>query len=270
MRTRLRSLVLVPAVALLAVGCGTQQGQTDGGLGTDPRLWVTLADLDGSTWTSTRVRADEAPADTEVRLTFEGEQLGASVGCNSLGGQVSLVEGVLEVGDLAMTEMGCPADLAAAETWLVDVLSSGPSLALDDGLLTVTSDAGVVELTSPADVALEGTTWRLDGIGSGTGESGVVSSLPAGVTAPELTLQDGRLTGSDGLDDISTDYTLDGDTLSLGGLVSTQVGTTAPAQADISEAVQGVLGAGTLTWEVTESSLVLDAGSAQLYLVAVG
>src|SRR5687767_3548860 len=67
--------------------------------------------LDGRTFLSTGVTANGAPfpliANTRVRLEFVDGRLVASAGCNTLGGQYRVQDGLLNVSDLATTDMGC-------------------------------------------------------------------------------------------------------------------------------------------------------------------
>ena len=63
----------------------------------------------------------------EGKLWIEGDQLGASVGCNSIGARVTFdLRTLTIVGDLATTLIGCPKDQAAAEAALVAALGAGP------------------------------------------------------------------------------------------------------------------------------------------------
>ena len=61
------------------------------------------------------------------KLWIEGGRLGVSVGCNTIGATVAFDGKTLRItGPLATTEMGCPADLAAAESSLIAALGGGP------------------------------------------------------------------------------------------------------------------------------------------------
>jgi len=66
-------------------------------------------------------------ADASGKVSIEGSQLIASVGCNTISGAVDLDGDTLTVsGPLAMTEMGCPTAIGGAEGMLIKVLQHGP------------------------------------------------------------------------------------------------------------------------------------------------
>jgi heat shock protein HslJ len=61
------------------------------------------------------------------KLAIEGSQLMASVGCNSIGGSVTLDGDVLTIPEpLVMTEMACPGVNGDVEAMLIKVLQRGP------------------------------------------------------------------------------------------------------------------------------------------------
>ena len=61
------------------------------------------------------------------KLWIEGDRLGVSVGCNTIGAAIAFDGKILRItGPLTTTEMGCPADLAAAESGLIAALGGGP------------------------------------------------------------------------------------------------------------------------------------------------
>ncbi len=63
----------------------------------------------------------------EGKLWIEGDQLGAAVGCNSIGAKVTFdLRTLTIVGDLTTTLIGCPKDQAATEAALVAALGAGP------------------------------------------------------------------------------------------------------------------------------------------------
>ena len=66
-------------------------------------------------------------------------------GCNGGSGSASVAGRRLVVGDIAMTEMACVdadgAALMAFDTWMSTFLSSGPTISIDQGRLTLTSTA---------------------------------------------------------------------------------------------------------------------------------
>ena len=115
------------AVAVLAA-CGTAAAITP-----------TTEGLAGRQFWSTAVQGRDLVPDTRVRLVFNADgSVGASAGCNSMGGTWSLDGTSLRVRIEQMTEMGCPDDRFAQDDWLIDWLA---------GELTVTLRGDEIDLT---------------------------------------------------------------------------------------------------------------------------
>src|SRR5262245_24862176 len=106
------------------------------------------ASLDGHEYLSTDVVGHELVAGTQIRLTFDGDRIGAHAGCNQLGGTWSVDDDALVVpDDMVMTEMACdPPALMDQDTWLASFLTSGPTAALDGDTLTLTADGVTITL----------------------------------------------------------------------------------------------------------------------------
>jgi heat shock protein HslJ len=138
---------------------------------------------------------------TSIRLRLEDGALTASAGCNSIGGDYTVADGVLRVSATSMTEMGCDPPRHAQDEWLAGVLSAEPtvertdrSLVLETATVTITF---VDESVANPDRELTGTSWVVDGYVDGAGPDGVTSSAP-GDTALFVFDANGFVTGNDG------------------------------------------------------------------------
>ncbi|NND13065.1 MAG: META domain-containing protein, partial [Acidimicrobiia bacterium] len=109
---------------------------------------------------------------TRIRLTFTEEHLGASAGCNSMGGSYTIDgespdSGTLRMQEISMTEMGCDGPRHAQDDWLIAFLQSSPTLQLAGDELTL-SNSGITitlldrEIADP-DRRLDGTEWIITG-----------------------------------------------------------------------------------------------------------
>lgn len=229
------------------------------------------ADVDGRSYLSTSVTDNGAPRElvdgTRVGLSFRDGTVTASAGCNTMAGSYRIVDQTLVVDNLGMTEMGCPGDLAAQDTWLSGLLTSEPAIALEEDTLTLTSGSSVLTMLdrviADPDRPLVGTVWRVDSLISGD----AVSSTPAGARATLTFASDGTLSVSPGCNTGGGSWTLDGDTLTMDRILTTRMACD-DARGELEAAVLGVLGAGELTVDITAASLTLSAGDTGLGLRA--
>jgi heat shock protein HslJ len=161
--------------------------------------------LAGRTFLSTSVDGHRLVAGSTVRIEFIRDgQVRASAGCNSLSGRAEWSDDILIVQQFAATEMGCDTPLMDQDAWLAGLLGSGLRADLDGDALTLTGDGTTVHLADrrvvDPDRPLQGTTWILDAIISGTGPSATVSSVPEGITAT-LRIADGKIQFFDGVNE---------------------------------------------------------------------
>jgi heat shock protein HslJ len=223
-----------------------------------------LADaLPGRTFLSTEVEGFTLVEGTRIELTFDDGDLAARAGCNHLAGAWALDGDVLVVDGLAQTDMACePSSLMDQDTWLAAVLTSRPSLALDGDTLTVSAEGATVRLVdreiADPDRPLEGTTWTIDTLVSG--DTGVASSVPAGVRTPTLLLADGRVQVDTGCNRGGGDYTVDGDTVTLGPIATTRMACVDEGAAATERHILAVL-AGTVQVAIEADRLTLTNGT---------
>jgi heat shock protein HslJ len=225
LRTRVRLVLLgLTALALVLGACGDT---ADTG--------STHASIKGPTWVTTELTVDgvrhATPSGSRIEITLGTDgMLRARGGCNSMSGGYALKGDTLSVTSLAMTEMGCAADLMALDTTIATLLDAKPTVTLADATLTVASatttltlvDLETVEPTPP----LVGTTWTLDTLITGD----VASSIPQGLTKP-ITLvfgADGRYTIVTGCNGLGGEFTRDGTKVTVKPGPTTLIGCPAP------------------------------------------
>jgi heat shock protein HslJ len=240
---------------LLATACSAE---LDGG---DP--------LAGHEFLSTSVTedgADRALVDgTRIRISFDDGQLGASAGCNTIGGAYRLEGGVLVFEGGGMTEMGCDEPRHAQDEWLMGFLGSRPTVALSGTDLTLTAGSTVITLAdrevAEPDLPLTGTTWVVDTIISGD----AASSVPDGAEATMVFGDDGRVEVTTGCNQGGGRFEVTDGTLRFVELAVTEMGCDGPA-GQLEAAVLPVLGADGLSWAIEAGSLTLMAADNGLVL----
>jgi heat shock protein HslJ len=222
MRPALAAAALL-LVGLLA-GCGSSDDGDEGGDTTSPTTGVTpsstpvaaVADLDGTTYESTSVDGHELVPGEPVRVSFEGDTMSVSAGCNTLFGAYDVTDGTLAwSGEPASSLVGCEPELADQDAWLADFFTTGAEATLDGSTLTLTQGDVVMELADVAETNLEdllGRTWTVRGIVV----DGVTSRVPSGVRNPTLVVSEKGLSRIDtGCNKGRTRVTVDGESLTF-------------------------------------------------------
>lgn len=263
----LRVTAVVPVLALLLLtGCGNEEKDPGPSAGGPP---------DGTTYVVTGVTVGGEPhalvKGSQIRLTFADGTLGISAGCNSMGGRYTLEGTRLNVEPLSMTDMGCDRPLMEQDAWVAGLfedplqltLGANPGLISGDTVLALTDRRDV----SP-DLPLTGTSWELNGIGTGGGPDGAVSSVPGDVRAPTLRItENGRAEVFDGCNRGTGPAVVDAKagTVDFGARASTKMA--CKDAEEVVDAVNAVLD-GRTTYTITERSLTLTNGDASLTFLA--
>jgi heat shock protein HslJ len=220
--------------------------------------------LDGRTFLSTAIDGRGLVAGSRVQLSFEDGTVGASAGCNSMGGPYVVDGGVLRAPQLAMTEMGCEPARMAQDQWLAGLLD-GAALTLDGDTLTLAKDGVTLTLVdrevADPDRPLVGTRWVVEGLVSGD----AVSSLPAGLQAA-LVFSDGQVAVEAGCNSGGGAAQVADGTIQFGEIILTRL--PCPHQAAAVEAAILAALAPRAGYTIEADVLTLDAGGVGLILRA--
>lgn len=141
------------------------------------------------------------------------------------------------------------AGLVAVVAILVAACSTGAASPAPSAAASEASSAS----GSAAPLSLDGTSWRLSDYVSPDGQ---VVTVPAAVT-PLLAFQDGQLTGNAGCNTFNASYTVTGDTIEIGPVMSTKMACEEP-MASVEAAYLAAL-------EAVDKVAVLDNGKLQLW-----
>ena len=140
MTTRTTGAFALPGLLVLSalVGCGGDAGApvTD--------------DLVGRSFVVSGVDGHTTVDGTEITVAFDEDVILVNAGCNSMRGGYSVDGGTLAVSALAATRMMCEDALMEQEAWVSTFLSSAPTIDLDDGTMTLTSDSSTMTLDEVA------------------------------------------------------------------------------------------------------------------------
>ena len=204
---------------------------------------------------------------TKIRLAFAGGNVTASAGCNTMSGVYQVAGDKLVVGQLATTEIGCPPNLQAQDTWLSDLLTAHPQFAVQGSNLILSSGTTVVTLldreVAEPDQPLVGITWGLTTIIDGQ----TASSVPEGVSATILFTADGKVQFDSGCNAGGGQYTVDGDSLHFAQIVSTTMACQDP-RGSVESAVRAVLDGDPIKFSIDGATLTLTVGDKGLQYAA--
>jgi heat shock protein HslJ len=107
---------------------------------------ISAADLDGTTWTLLELDVDQPTLpDAPVTLSFAGDQLSGSGGCNTYSGGFTLGEDnpfVMTIGPVVSTQMACPEPVLNQETAYLTALQSVTQWGYVVGDLAIYYDKG--------------------------------------------------------------------------------------------------------------------------------
>jgi len=216
------------------------------------------------TFVSTSVAGHDLVKGTTVTLTFKDGQLSANAGCNTMSGTVVVLGGKLSVGQMAMTEMGCAAELMAQDQWLAAFLP-GATADFGPGYLNLTKDGVTIKLVNKqtTNLPIEGTTWTVSGLIAGD----TASSIQQGVVAT-LVFSGGKVTVNTGCNTGGGTATIADGKITFGPIVLTRMACTTWAGA-VEKAMTTVL-TGTQPYTIDGSSLTIGGTSGQPGLMLTG
>lgn len=265
-------LLLAPLLALTACGDDDEPVSADGATTAPggPPLAAEYLSVDVTEAGEARSLVEG----TVIRLTFDGATVGASLGCNSLGGAYRIDGDALVVDEgLSMTEMGCDPERHEQDEWFAGLLTARPTLAVSGDTLTVTAGDTVVtfqdrEVAEP-DRALVGTRWEVDGFLEGAGDDGTAMSMAVDDPATLELRDDGLVVGSDGCNEFGfttgddgevadgVRFEVDGDRIAFTGSPVSELRACDDLE-DYTTRARAVL-SGSVTWQIDADRLTLVA-----------
>ena len=187
----------------------------------------TSAALEGPTWELVSyVNADgemtEVLPDATVTAAFVDGNVAGSASCNRYFASYTVDGSSLTIGAAGSTMMMCPEPVMAQEAAYLAALSTAASYQIVDGNLEIADADGNVILVFQEQIptSLTGTTWYATGVNNGRGG---VQSLVIGTEITAIFGEDGNLSGSAGCNNYATQYTIDGDSISIGPAAMTMM-----------------------------------------------
>lgn len=217
----MRKLLALAFAAALFVACGESAVPDQDG-DSPPGPSEPGVEAEG-VWTLRSGRAPsgriEIPPKTRITMEVDGDEVRGSAGCNTYGAGLAIEGKTFDVGELALTEIGCPPDVAEAEGRFVEALGEADTIARARSRLTLAGPQTelVFRLVPPVDPKpLTGTIWILDTLVEGS----AASSTTASAQPARLSLKDdGTFEGTTGCRSFSGTWEVSGDVVSVTQMV---------------------------------------------------
>lgn len=284
----MRIVTLMLAVALVAVACGSTDDDVttndpnnpspdgnddspagaDSGadpIGTDPAGTDPFGNVEWRLIQATVDGADLVLLDTHpVTLRRDGDDVAGAAACNGYFG--SITTGPFLFDGFGVTEMACdPPAAMELESAFLAALGRTTAAQNDDGVLTLTGDSirlSFEDVPATPDADLEGTAWILDTIIAGEAASSVLSG-----TNPSLLFDGTSMSGSDGCNSFSTEYSVADGSLNIGAIITTLRGCEDGIDRQ-SQAIHAIL-VGSQTLQIDGDRLTIngEGGSGLVYRV---
>lgn len=155
----------------------------------------------------------------DITLQIEDERAGGSGGCNTYGGGVSIDGNTFEAGGFAVTEIGCPEDVAEPEARYLEAMEDVDTVSVEGETMTLTGPDSelVFRRVPPLDPEpLTGTVWILESLVEGPAAGSAVSSAKP---ARLLLKDDKTFEGTTGCRAFTGLWTVSGDLVDVTQLV---------------------------------------------------
>ena len=217
----MRRPTLIPilaALALVAAAC-TASGGSGGTL--EGVTWQLKAYTNGTSLVN-------IPPGVASDAVFASSKVSGVLICNSYTGAYTASGSSLTITGVASTMMACPDTSPDVESAIVAAMGKVATYSASKTNLTMFDSSGATVLqygAAPAD-PLAGSSWNVTGINNG---NQAVVSLAADTTVTLVFGTDGTVSGSGGCNTYNGNVAVDGDAISFGPLMSTQMACPQPA-----------------------------------------
>lgn len=201
---------------LILAACASSSQQTGGG------------ELTGNVWVVTELLGESILTDTGISIQFTSDgTLSGSSGCNQYNGKYTASGSTITINTpLATTMMACAQPVMDQESVYLKALGDAKSYTVKGSDLTLAGADSKTLINFEAQTQdLAGTNWEVIGYNNG---KGAVTSvlLDTGITASFG--QDGTLSGNAGCNNYSGSYSVTGNQIKIGPLISTMMACSEP------------------------------------------
>lgn len=197
--------LVVAAVAALVTGCGGEEGSGADASSLEGVPWVLSGGIDVEGWEK-----------TPPSVTFGPTRMGGFTGCNQYGGPYTVDGETLELGEIAMTLIGCPPPVSDVESAFLAALERVAAWRIDGGELVLldADDGALLRFEAGTPVG----SWHATGFVRGEDFRSVIAAAEITATFTE----EGELRGGAGCNTYRSTFTTDGVAIAISPPASTK------------------------------------------------
>jgi heat shock protein HslJ len=209
----------VLAASLLLAACSGGGGSTAAAGGTGGKIegimWALTSYWEGKS-------LNETPTGVYADARFEAGKVSGVASCNNYNGAAAVSGATLAITGINSTQMACPIPASQVEAAYLIALQDAASFTAADTALTIFDASGKTILTYAAVAAgiPTGVTWNL--VAYNNGQQAIVTTTP-GSNPTAVFGADGTISGNASCNTYSGPYKIDGDKITIGPLISTQM-----------------------------------------------
>jgi len=221
--------------------------------------------LDGTQWLLGTVGGAPVVSGTNASLLFEGQQAGGFGGCNQFFASYTTDgSSKLTFGPIGATRKACDTATDAFETAYFSALASVAQYKLSSDALTLSDSGGkaVLEYSAAPAATVEG-PWNVTGYNNG---KQAVVSVSGDVSLSVAFGPDGHVEGFGGCNNFSGGYSVTGDSIAIGPLMSTMKACSDTIDAQEGEYLTALQAA--TKWQVQTGTLELRDNGGALQVTA--
>lgn len=252
-RSRVRTVAALATLAFVGVSCGESSSPSERSV------------LAGRSFVALSADGVDLPPGSALRLTFDGLRLQMSGGCNTGSADYDVVDGILVIQPMSITEMACEQPLMDLDAAVAGMLADGPTVRLEGDNLTLLAAGRTLRLVDRRlevpDRELEGTLWVVHTVIAGDTTMGGFGGAVATVQ-----FNDGSAAVNGGCNTGSSTAAVGDTSIELGPIGFTKMGCEQPTME--LEFMVAVVLQGTVSFRILGDELTLVNGDNALVLSA--
>lgn len=184
--------------------------------------------LQGTTWVLVGLNGMAALPDVNVTISFDGEKVGGTDGCNRYGSTYSINKNQISIDqNMVSTLMACPEEIMSqAQQYTQAIMNASYFEIADNRLSLMNNQKEPLAVFIKQDLTLADTHWIVTGYNNG---KQAVVSLIQGTQITMTFGNDGKVSGNAGCNRFTADYSVEEMSIRIGQAASTKMMCLEPA-----------------------------------------